>query len=276
VEPEFETQFVTAGSLLYSVEHRPWLPPDSQWLFSQSWSDVLFAHFAIDPSVLRRMVPEPLTLDLYDGAAWLTISPFYTSYLRPSGVPPLPVLSFFPQVSVRTYVTLMDRAGEHKPGIFYFSVDAANLASVWLARMLLRMPCWHAKMTMQTAGAAHSSGEKAIRFRSSRLHGPAAFSGAASFEAVYAPRGEVWHARRGSLDEFLAERYCAYAWSRRKVYRVEIHHQPWPLQRAEAEIASNSLGEPLGLLLLGRPDLCHFSRSNKLLTWAPQRVRLTR
>ena len=31
VEHEFETQFVTAGSLLYSVEHRPWLPPDSPW-----------------------------------------------------------------------------------------------------------------------------------------------------------------------------------------------------------------------------------------------------
>ena len=50
MEPEFQTQFVTAGSLLYSVEHRPWLPPDAQWLFSQSWNDVLFAHFAVEPA----------------------------------------------------------------------------------------------------------------------------------------------------------------------------------------------------------------------------------
>ncbi len=95
VEPEFQTQFVTAGSLLYSVEHRPWLPPDGHWLLSQSWDDLLFAHFAMDPPTLRRLVPDALTLDLYDGVAWLTISPFCTSHMRPSGVPPLPGISFF-------------------------------------------------------------------------------------------------------------------------------------------------------------------------------------
>ncbi len=105
MEPEFETQFVTAGSLLYSVEHRPWLPPDTQWLFSQSWNDALFAHFAMEPAVLRPLVPDALTLELFDGAAWLTIAPFCTSHLRPNGVPPLPRLSFFPQVNVRTCVT---------------------------------------------------------------------------------------------------------------------------------------------------------------------------
>ena len=63
--------------------------------FSQSWNDMLFAHFAVDPPTLRRLVPEALTLDLYDGVAWLTISPFCTSHLRPSGVPPLPGTVFF-------------------------------------------------------------------------------------------------------------------------------------------------------------------------------------
>jgi uncharacterized protein len=255
VEPEFQTQFVTAGSLLYSVEHRPWLPPDSQWLFSQSWNDVLFVHFAMDPPTLRRLVPDALTLELYDGAAWLTLSCFSTSYLRPSGVPPLPRLSFFPQVMVRTCVSVED-----KPGSFYFSVDAASLSAVWLARVFFRMPYWHAKI--QVGGATirqRNATGGTIHFRSSRLHGPAALDGPATFLAAYAP-----------------ERYCVYSWNRGKLYRTELHHQPWPLQRAGIEMQANSLADPLGLVLPGIPDLCHFSRSNKLLTWAPESVRLSR
>jgi hypothetical protein len=275
VEPEFQTQFVTAGSLLYSVEHRPWLPPDSQWLFSQSWDDVLFAHFAMDPPSLRRLVPDALTLDLFDGVAWLTISPFSVSHLRPGGVPPLPKLSFFPQVNVRTYVSRED-----KPGLFYFSVDAANLSAVWGARVFFRMPYWHSKIqisgaTIQARQASNSQ-ENTIHFRSSRLHGPAARSGPAIFDVAYSPQGEAQRARYGSLDEYLAERYCVYSWSRGKLYRTELHHQPWPLQRASIEILECSLADPLGLVLPGIPDLCHFTRSNKLLTWAPENIRLNR
>jgi uncharacterized protein len=275
VEPEFQTQFVTAGSLLYSVEHRPWLPPDSQWLLSQSWNDVLFAHFAVAPATLRPLVPDALTLETYDGAAWLTISPFCTSNLRPSGVPPLPMLSFFPQVNVRTCVTRED-----KPGVFNFSVDAANLSAVWFARVFFRMQYWHS--AIQVSGAtlqarpARNTGENTIRVRSRRLHGPAALSGPATFDVAYSPAGEAGRARPASLDEFLIERYCVYSYNRGKLYRTEVHHQPWPLQRAGVEIRANSLADPLGLALPLKPDLCHFSRCNKLLTWAPERIRLRR
>ncbi len=80
----------------------------------------------------------------------------------------------------------------------------------------------------------------------------------------------------GSLDAFLTERYCVYSFHRGKLYRTELHHQPWPLQQASVELRSNSLTETLGLSLPAMPDLCHFSRSlNKLLTWAPECVQLT-
>jgi len=228
VEQEVQTQFVTAGSLLYSVEHRPWLPPDSQWLLSQRWNDLLFAHFAIEPPKLRRLVPDALTLDLYDGFAWLTISPCCTSHMRPSGVPPLPGVSFFSQLNLRTCVTM-----EGKPGLFHFSVDAGNLSAVWFARVFFRMPYWHS--AIQVSGAtirARHPEERAIRFRSRRLHGPASLDGPAKFDVVYSPEGDPVRARRGSLDEFLTERYCVYSWNRRKFYRTEVHHQPWPLQQA--------------------------------------------
>lgn len=270
LEPEFQTQFVTAGSLLYSVEHRPWLPPDAQWLFSQNWNDLLFAHFAMDPPTLRRLVPEALTLDLYDGVAWLTISPCCASHVRPSGVPPLPGISYFPKVNLRTYVTM-----QGKPGLFYFSVDAANLSAVWPARIFFRMPYWHAAIHISGATFhARSSEEKTIHFRSSRLHGPAATNGPVKFDVIYSPQSEPERARHGSLDEFLTERYCVYSWNRRRYYRTEIHHQPWALQRTSIEIRANSMAEPFGLTLPRTPDLCHFSRSLKMLAWAPQTIRL--
>ena len=272
VEPEFQTKFVTAGSLLYSVEHRPWQPPDGQWLLSQSWDDLLFAHFAMDPPTLRRLVPDALTLDLYDGVAWLTISPFCTSHMRPSGIPPLPGISFFPQLNLRTYVTM-----QGKPGLFYFSADAANLSAVWSARVFFRMQYWHA--AIQVSGAtiqARNSQERTIHFRSSRLHGPAAVNGPAKFDVIYSPEGEPARARQGSLDEFLTERYCAYSWNRRKYYRTEVHHQPWPLQPAGVEIRANSIADPFGLALPPKPDVCHFCRSLKMLVWAPEAIRLSR
>lgn len=272
VDPEIQTRFVTAGSLLYSVEHRPWMPPNSQWFLSQSWNDLLFIHYAFDPLILRQLVPDALTLDLYDGAAWITVSPLCTSHMRPSGIPPLPGLSFFPQVNLRTYVTLGG-----KPGLFYLSVDAANLSAVWFARMFFRMQYWHS--AIQISGAtihARRSEESSIHFRSSRLHGPTSSKGSPKFDVVYSPEGEPHWARAGSLDEFLTERYCAYSWNRGKVYRIEVHHQPWPLQRARVEIRTNSLADRFGLMLPAEPDLCHFSRSLKMLAWAPENIRPSR
>ena len=272
VDADVQTQFVTAGSLLYSVEHRPWLPPDAPWLLSQSLNDLLFAHFAIDKATLRRLVPDVFTLDLYDGIAWLTISPFSSSHARPKGIPPLPGLSFFSQMNVRTYVTV-----EGKPGLYYFSADASNLSAVWFARVFFRMQYWHASIEMksrnvETLDAENREMERAIHFRSKRLHGPSARDGAAKFEAVYSAASRAERARRGSLDEFLTERYCMYSWNRRRIYRTEIHHQPWPLQQASTQIIANSVADPLGLSLPTEPDLCHFSRSLKMLVWAPERV----
>jgi hypothetical protein len=269
VEHDIQTQFVTAGSLLYEVDHRPWLPPDGQWLLSQSWNDVLLMHFAVEPALLRKLVPCGLTLELYDGRAWLTIAPFCASHVRPSGVPPMPGLSYFTQINLRTYVTTED-----KPGIYYLSADTTNLSAVWFARMFFRMQYWHA--SIQVSGATVKSRNPAdawIQFRASRLHGPTAADGAAKLQVACAPKGEVQRARAGSLDEFLTERYCVYSWFGRRCYRIEIHHQPWPLQAAHVELRVNTMAEALGLKLPAQPDLCHYSRSLKMLTWAPESLR---
>ena len=231
---------------------------------TQTWNDLLFAHFAVEPAAVRALVPDILTLHLYNGAAWISVTPFWISNLRPPGIPSLPVVSHFPELNVRTYVTYRDKQGREKPGVFFFSLDAGNLSAVWGARMFYRLPYWHASMRVE--------GKDEIVFHSKRIHGPKAGSSMPEFRAKYWAVGPARRAKPGSLPEFLAERYCLYTWNRKKLYRAEIHHLPWPLQMAECEIDVNTMCDPLGLRLPSRPDLAQVCRRLKVLVWPPEKL----
>ena len=130
-------------SVFTATAHRPWPMPDEPWLMTQSWHDLLFAHWRVDADQLRRRVPAALPLDLFDGSAWVGIVPFHMTNVTPRGVPPLPFLSAFPELNVRTYVTRDD-----KPGVFFFSLDAANALAVTTARSILGLPYFQAEMTV--------------------------------------------------------------------------------------------------------------------------------
>jgi uncharacterized protein YqjF (DUF2071 family) len=110
---------------LRSVRHRPWPLPSGPWIMTQNWHDLLFAHWPLPADLMRKLLPETLELELYDGQAWISIVPFTMSAVRLRGTPALPWLSAFPELNVRTYVT----AGG-KPGVWFFSLDAANPVAV--------------------------------------------------------------------------------------------------------------------------------------------------
>src|SRR5438270_10035723 len=90
------------------VNHRPWPLPDRPWIMTQRWNNLLFAHWPIDAAALHGLVPDALELDTFDGSAWVSITPFVLSHLSPRGLPPLPWVSEFPELNVRTYVTVGD------------------------------------------------------------------------------------------------------------------------------------------------------------------------
>ncbi len=158
---------------------------------------------------------------------------------------------------MRTYVTLDD-----KPGIFFFSLDAGNLSAVWGARIFYRLPYWHADMRMSEEG-------EWVRYHSRRVHGPQP----AEFRGRYRPTSPPAEAVHGLLDYFLAERYCLYAVDHERVYRADIHHLPWPLQRAEAEIELNTMAVPLGLALPDAALVQFGTRQLDVLVWPPERLR---
>jgi len=264
MDSEVKTTWLGADSILFATAHRPWPLPHGQWLMSQSWHDLLFAHYAIEPEIIRKLVPDILTVDLYRGTAWLSVVPFWIANLRPPGFPPLPGISKFPELNVRTYVTYRRRDGSEKHGVYFFSLDAANLSAVWGARLFYRLPYWHASMKVE--------GFDEIRYRSRRIHGPKARKGMPEWRGVYRPIAPVKTATPGSLAEFLTERYCLFAWNRGRMYCADIHHLPWPLQAAAAEIELDTMAQPLGLDLPPEPDVMHFSRALKVLIWPPERI----
>src|SRR5207253_3706280 len=108
------------ASSLEHLEHRPWPVPQGPWVMGQTWEDLLFAHWRVDPELLRPRVPAGLELDIVDGAAWIGVAPFRLTGLRLRGLLPFPGASSFLELNVRTCVTAQD-----KPGIWFFSLDAS-------------------------------------------------------------------------------------------------------------------------------------------------------
>jgi len=237
--------------VLEELAHRPWPLPTSPWVMAQTWDDLLFAHWPVDPDVVRPYLPEELPLDVYDGQAWIGITPFVLRGLRLRGVPPAPYLSDFYELNVRTYATL---AG--KPGIWFFGLDASSRAVVVAARRTYRLPYFYARMTRRSDGDI-------FEHRSSR--------NSARFTGRYWPVGDVAPAEPGSLEYFLTERYCLYAHDGERLYRADIHHPPWPLQRAGGEVDENTM-PPAGIELPTTEPLLHYSRRQDVLVWWPSTV----
>jgi uncharacterized protein YqjF (DUF2071 family) len=245
--------------LLFETDHRPFPLPRGPWIMKQNWHDLLFAHWQVPSDAIRKLVPAGLDLDLFGGKAYVAVAPFHMSGIRARMFPALPGLSRFPELNVRTYVRYRDI-----PGVYFFSLDAANLPAVWSARVAYGLPYFHAEM------ASRNSGE-AVEYSSLRRQAPALHArNPAEFRGRYWPVSEPMRREKDSLESFLTERYCLYAIRRDKLLRAKIHHLPWPLQDAEAEIDVNTMAKAAGIELPRSKPLLHFSRFLEVLIWWPE------
>lgn len=237
---------------------RSWQRPSGPWVMQQVWNDLLFMHWPIAPEVMRRLLPDALPLDTFDGQAWIGVVPFWMSGVRPRLVPPLPGLSRFPELNVRTYVTIDD-----KPGVYFFSLDAGNRFAVAAARAY-GLAYFHARMAVEEKNGW-------IEYASQRVQRGAP---RASLRMRYRPVGPVLgDVQRGTLAWWLTERYCLYLVGRDgRPGRLEIDHVRWRLQPAEAEIHVNSMTVQLGLTLPDVAPLLHYSKRQEMVAWPKKRV----
>jgi uncharacterized protein len=209
----------------------------------QVWHDLLFAHWP---------------LDTFDCQAWIGVVPFHMSGVRLRYLPPLPRLSAFPEMNVRTYVTR-----DNKPGVYFFSLDAANPLAVWAARRFYHLPYFNARMSVE-----HRDGW--VQYESTRTHRG---TEPASLSARYRPTGDLLDLEPETIDRWLTDRYCLYTTDRQgRVIRQEIDHPRWPLQPAEAVLEHNSMTPPVGVTLPATKPLLHFSRRLEVRIWSADRL----
>lgn len=232
---------------------RTWELPKRPWFMQMTWSELLFAHWPVEPNVVAPLLPNGLTLDTRDGRAWIGVVPFLMSDVAPRCCPPIPKLSRFLELNVRTYVTF-----QGKPGVWFLSLDAANRIAVRVARAMFSLPYMDATMSL------NKDDSETIDYRSDRTHRG---EPPATFDASYRAIGDTFHARPGTLEHWLTARYCLYsADCKGRLYRGEIDHAPWTLAPASWTMRQNTMSDPWGIELIGQPHLL-FAQSIHVLAW---------
>jgi uncharacterized protein YqjF (DUF2071 family) len=206
-----------------------------------NWRDLLFLHWPVPAGALRALIPPRLELDLYEGTAYVGLVPFTMTGVRPVGVPPVPGLSSFHETNVRTYV----RLGDRDPGVWFFSLDAANRIAVKLARGLFHLPYHYARMFLEHELRSESDDSPASILYAGVRHWPRPLP--ASYAIRATPTGTVEPARAGTVEHFLVERYLLYSLRKNQLYQGRVHHTPYPLQQANLLSLNESLLAAAGL-----------------------------
>lgn len=244
-------------SMIPPDRHPDTLPP-GPWVMMQRWHDLLFAHWRCELSDLRPFIPAPLEVETFDGSPWIGVIPFYMSGVRMRAAPPVPTAHAFEELNVRTYVTL-----DGRPGVWFFSLDAASSLAVIGARVGIELPYFRASMEM----TKHND---TIRYRSDRwsIAGPPA-----AFEGEYRGVGPAANPAPRTLEHFLTERYALYSSDGKRIWRGDIFHPRWSLQHAEARIDRNSMIAAAGIRALKHEPVLHFAAFQDVRFWWPVRVR---
>ncbi len=221
---------------------------------AMTWRDLAFLHWPVSAAALTGKIPPGLTLDTFEGDAFLGVVAFHMTGVRPRFVPPLPGLSSFIELNLRTYVV-----AEEKPGVWFFSLDATSPLAVRGARRFFHLPYFDARMaTVRQGGLVH--------YLSERTHRGAP---AARFTARY--RG-IGPARGSALERWLTERYCLYAEKDGQIFRGDIHHLPWLLEAGEVEIEAIDMTRLLDLDLPQTKPLVHFAERIDVVGWRLHRI----
>lgn len=223
--------------------------PSLPYIMKQTWIDSLFIHYPVKLEILRKYVPDVLPIDTYDGMGWVSIVPYLTSSMKLRGFPPAPGAKQFPGYNIRTYVMVNGR-----PGIYFFSLTAANLIAATAAKIFFRLPYYFLKIHMDNQNDL-------VNFYSNPIK-----NSGAQLICNYKPISKPYPAAKGSLDEWLVERYCFFTISKKGVpLRCNILHHPWLLHDVEVEFHKNTILSTLNIST--NESIMHFSKRADVRIW---------
>ena len=183
----------------------------------QNWRHLLFLHWRANAQNLQSQLPDQLSIESFDGSAWLGLVPFAMERVRPWWSPAVPGISWFRETNIRTYV----RHKNGQRGVWFFSLDADSRLAVQLARRFWHLNYIDARLSLSVDGDEFRWSGHRRRASDAGYDIRAAFNGESPQTAT-----------PGSLDEFLLERYILFTRSSRgRIYSGEVHHQPYPFVR---------------------------------------------
>jgi uncharacterized protein len=206
----------------------------------QSWRRMSFLHWRIDPAEIAPRLPRGMTVDIVDGSAWISLTPFRVENFGLLRLPPVPVMSSFNETNLRTYV----RGPDGRDGLWFFSLDVDSIVNAGGGR-LGRIPYHLSAMSVQGDGDR-------VHYRCQRLIG-----GRAHHDISVEAGDPLGNDRE--LAELLAGRWRSYVSVAARIVEVPVQHQPWPLRDARLVACDESLMARAGLPRPAEPPLVHFS-----------------
>ncbi len=285
---------LSLDTILATTAHRPYPLPSGPWRLRQRWNDLLFAHWAVSPPEVQRLLPSSLEVDTHEGAAYLGVIPFWMDEVRTriagNATIAVPTTTTFPELNLRTYVRSRVSG---LAGVYFFSLDCASPLAVFGARTLFHLPYFPARMTRtalaggQTHYTSHRQLTRApanyeasygplhpdlapphtesLSQRAQRDAESYAKPSSRNFPSSLAPSARGFASP--SLTHFLTERYCLFTPGFRRMLVGHIHHLPWPLEPAQADIRLNQIPRAHGFTLPDTEPILHFSRSLQVVLW---------
>jgi uncharacterized protein YqjF (DUF2071 family) len=200
-------------------------------------------------------LPEKLEIDTFDGSAWIAVVPFTMWDTRALFLPPMPGFSAMHELNVRTYVHF-----DGEPGVWFFSLDCNSATVVFGARKFYFLPYYNADIELKQE-------EQTIDYTLVRTEDPPA-----KFQGVWTIGERLPTSEPGSLEFFLTERYCLYTERHGTLYRARIHHDSWPLQKAQISRLNSTMIESLGLATPAGDPLMHYAEEINVDIWPIRRL----
>ena len=237
-------------------DHLPFPMPERPHSLVQEWKNLTFMHWEVDPVKLAKYIPDGLEIDLFEGRAFIGTIPFIMANVRPRMTFPIPGVSTFPEINIRTYVRKGSRAG-----VLFLTLEAQSLITCSYATRAYGLPYRYSIANVQSQDGKY-------QWDACRKDGSHEIIG----ECTWDEQNEV--AKKGTLEEFLFERYCLYTTHRGNLCIAYTHHEPWKFGTGEVKLECNTLTDEfdLGISNVLMPDLVHVSEGVYVKTWSTEVV----